>query len=155
MIRLRHEQPSLWEGVWAEEVHHLWEPWMRAADRLLEDDELLSKVFEAQGRRWKQSRRRGWLQTPAEVVLRLMLLKHFRNWSYEVVEREVRSQSREKLYRRLVVLGPDGFNRIGHAQITFGDGCRVLIFFDLRPGNRERFYLRLWLCDVLDLRRLR
>jgi len=102
MIRLRHQQPSLWEGVWAEEVGDLWEPWMRAADGLLEDDELLTKVFEAQGRRWKQSRRRGRLQTPAEVLLRLMLLKHVRNWSYEVLEREVRANL---VYREFTRIG--------------------------------------------------
>ena len=28
---------------------------------------------------------------PAEVVLRLLILKHVRNWSYEVLEREVRA----------------------------------------------------------------
>ena len=63
MIQLRHQQPSLWDGVWAEEVGDLWEPWMRAADRLLEDDELLTQVFEAQGR-WKQSRRRPNQSSP-------------------------------------------------------------------------------------------
>ena len=49
MRRLRHAQPSLWEGFLAEEVAELWEPWMREVDSLLEDDELLSAVFEAQG----------------------------------------------------------------------------------------------------------
>ena len=29
--------------------------------------------------------------TPAEMVLRLLILKHVRNWSYEVLEREVRA----------------------------------------------------------------
>jgi IS5 family transposase len=33
----------------------------------------------------------GRHQTPAEVVLRMLLLKHVRNWSYEVLEREVRA----------------------------------------------------------------
>jgi IS5 family transposase len=28
---------------------------------------------------------------PAEVVLRLLILKHIRNWSYEELEREVRA----------------------------------------------------------------
>ena len=28
---------------------------------------------------------------PAEMVLRLLILKHVRNWSYEVLEREVRA----------------------------------------------------------------
>ena len=49
MIRMRHQQPSLWETLFAEEVAELWEPWMRAVDGLLEDDELLGAVFEAQG----------------------------------------------------------------------------------------------------------
>jgi transposase, IS5 family len=118
MIRLRHEQPNLWDGVWAEEVEDLWEPWMRAADGLLEDDELLTKIFEAQGKRWKKSRTRGRLQTPAEVVLRLMLLKHIRNWSYQVVEREVRANL---VYREFTRIGtqkvPDAktLGRLGQA----------------------------------------
>lgn len=49
MIRMRHRQPSLWETFFAPEVAELWEPWMRAVDELLEDDELLGAVFEAQG----------------------------------------------------------------------------------------------------------
>ncbi len=90
MRRLRHTQPSLWEGLLAEEVAELWEPWMREVDAMLEDDELLSAVFEAQRQRHKESRRLGRHQTPAEVVLRMLLLKHVRNWSYKVLEREVR-----------------------------------------------------------------
>ena len=58
---------------------------------MLEDDELLSAVFEAQGQRHQESRRLGRHQTPAEVVLRMLLLKHVRNWSYETLEREVRA----------------------------------------------------------------
>lgn len=91
MRRLRHAQPSLWEGFLAEEVAELWEPWMREADTLLEDDGLLSTVFEAQGQRHKESCRLGRHQTPAEVVLRMLLLKHVRNWSYETLEGEVRA----------------------------------------------------------------
>lgn len=91
MRRLRHAQPSLWEGFLAEEVAELWEPWMREVDAILDDDELLSAVFEAQGQRHKESCRLGRHQTPAEVVLRILLLKHVRNWSYEVLEREVRA----------------------------------------------------------------
>jgi len=29
VIKLRHQQPSWWEGLFAEEVAELWEPWMR------------------------------------------------------------------------------------------------------------------------------
>lgn len=91
MIKLRHQQPSVWEGLFAEEVAELWEPWMRAVDALLEDEELLDAVYDAQGKRHPQSRQRGRQQTPAEVALRMLILKHVRNWSYETLEREVRA----------------------------------------------------------------
>lgn len=106
MIQLRHQQPSLWEGLFAEEVAQLWEPWMRVVDELLEDDELLDAVYQAQGKRHRRSRTRGRRQTPAEVALRMLILKHVRNWSYEIVEREVRANV---VYR--------SFCRIGLAKV--------------------------------------
>jgi transposase, IS5 family len=89
MIQLRHQQPSLWGGYWAEEVADLWEPWMRQADLILNDEGLLDRIYEAQGRRCKHSRRLGRKQTPAEVVLRMLILKQVRNWSFQTLEREV------------------------------------------------------------------
>jgi IS5 family transposase len=91
VIKLRHQQPTVWEGLFAEEVAELWEPWMRVVDELLEDEELVDAVYEAQGKRHPQSRQRGRQQTPAEVALRMLILKHVRNWSYETLEREVRA----------------------------------------------------------------
>jgi len=106
MIQLRHRQPSLCDAFWAEEVSDLWEPWMRGADALLEDEELLDKVYDAQAKRHRKSRTRGRKQTPSEVVLRLLILKHARNWSYDVLEREVRANL---VYR--------DFTRIGSQQV--------------------------------------
>jgi transposase, IS5 family len=91
VIKLRHQQPTVWEGLFAEEVAELWEPWMRIVDELLADEALLDTVYEAQGKRHPQSRVRGRKQTPAEVTLRMLILKHVRNWSYETLEREVRA----------------------------------------------------------------
>jgi transposase, IS5 family len=104
MIRTRHHQPSLWTGVLAEEVDDLWEPWMRTADQLLDDEQLIERVFEAQARRCLKSRTRGRRQTPAEVVLRLLILKHVRDWSYEVLEREVRANL---IYRTFARIGAE------------------------------------------------
>jgi IS5 family transposase len=101
MIRTRHHQPSLWTGVLAEEVDDLWEPWMRTADQLLDDERLVERIFEAQARRYLKSRTRGRKQTPAEVVLRLLILKHVRNWSYEVLEREVRANLVYRTFARI------------------------------------------------------
>jgi len=91
VIEARRAQLSFGEGLIAEEVADLWEDWMRPADQVLDDDQLLSTVYEALAKRRPKSRTCGRLGTPAEVVLRLLLLKHIRNWSYEVVEREVRA----------------------------------------------------------------
>ena len=101
MIRTCYAQPTLWTGFLKDEVSDLWEPWMRAADQLLDDDELVDQVFEAQGRRWKNSRTRGRLQTPAEVVLRLLVLKHVRDWSCETLAREVRANLVYRAFTRI------------------------------------------------------
>ena len=60
----------LWEGMIDEDVRALWEPWMLQADRLLEDEELIDRVYEAQGERHEHSATKGRSQTPAEMVLR-------------------------------------------------------------------------------------
>lgn len=90
MTRRKQGQRVLWEGMIDEDVRALWEPWMVQADRLLEDEELIDRVYEAQGERHKHSATKGRSQTPAEIALRLLLLKHVRNWSFDVLEREVR-----------------------------------------------------------------
>lgn len=90
MTRRKQGQRTLWEGMVDEDVRALWEPWMIQADRLLEDEELIDRVYEAQGERHRHSATKGRAQTPAEMVLRLLLLKHVRNWSFDTLEREVR-----------------------------------------------------------------
>ena len=91
MIEARHQQLHFGEGLIAEEVSDLREDWMGHVDQVLEDEQLVSTVYEALARRHPKSRTRGRRGTPAEVVLRLLLLKHIRNWSYAVLEREVRA----------------------------------------------------------------
>lgn len=91
MITLRCvSQPQFPEGLVEDAVGDLWEPWMRVADRILDDEQLLPAVYEALVRRHPKSRTRGRLGTPAEIVVRMLLLKHLRNWSFDVLEREVR-----------------------------------------------------------------
>jgi len=98
----RSSQRSFAEGLIEEAVGDLWQPWMRQADRVLDDDRLLDTVYEALVRRHPKSRTRGRLGTPAEIVLRMLLLKHIRNWSFDVVEREVRSNL---VYREFTRVG--------------------------------------------------
>jgi IS5 family transposase len=64
---------------------------MHHADRVLADEQIVSAVHEALAQRHPKSRSRGRRGAPAETVLRLLILKHVRNWSYDVLEREVRA----------------------------------------------------------------
>jgi IS5 family transposase len=91
MIEMRHAQRSFGDGLIAAEVDDLREDWMAHADQVLTDEELVTAVYQALGKRHPKSQSRGRLGTPAEVVLRLLILKHIRNWSYGVLEREVRA----------------------------------------------------------------
>ena len=91
MIATRRAQRSFGDGLIAAEVKDLQEAWMTHVDQMLEDDAIVAAVYEALARRHPHSRRRGRRGTPAEVVLRLLILKHVRNWSYAVLEREVRA----------------------------------------------------------------
>ena len=127
MIRIRHQQPSLWEGLFAAEVAELWEPWMRVVDELLEDEALVDAVYEAQGERHERSRTLGRPQTPAEVALRMLILKHVRNWSYETLEREVRANV---VYRSFCRIGtekvPDAKTLVRLGQAIGPDTLREL-----------------------------
>jgi len=68
---------------------------------VLEDEKLVETVYEALLKRSPKSRTRGRLQTPSEVVLRLLILKHVRNWSYQTLEREVRANLVYRAFARI------------------------------------------------------
>ena len=102
MIAL-HRGPLSTTDIWiAEQAEGLWEDWMRHVDEVLCDAQLLQMVYEVLARRWTHSLTRGRKGTPAEVVLRLLLLKHMRNWSYAELEREVRPNL---VYRQFTRVG--------------------------------------------------
>src|SRR5262250_220207 len=101
VIKLRHQQPSLWHKGLAQDIEDLWEPWMREVDQLLQDAALVEVVYQAQGKRHPKSQTRGRTQTPAEVALRLLILKHVRNWSFDTLEREVRANLVYRAFTRI------------------------------------------------------
>jgi len=102
MIAARRVQRSFADGFIAEEVADLWEPWMRQADQVLEDDALLTLIQQELTRRVKKSKTRGRPGTPAEIVLRMLLLKHMRDYSFQELSREVRANL---VYREFTRVG--------------------------------------------------
>ena len=130
MIVARRLQRSFADGLIAEEVADLWEPWMRQADQVLEDDGLVTVIQQELTRRVKKSKTRGRPGTPAEVVLRMLLLKHMRDFSFEELSREVRANL---VYRE--------FTRVGGSK-TPDDKTMGRLARQLRPEVIQQLHDR-------------
>lgn len=100
----RFGQLSFGDGLIKDAVEDLWEPWMLQADRVLEDETLLEMMRQELMKRCRKSKTRGRRATPVEVILRMLLLKHLRNWSFEILSREVRA---DLVYREFTRIGAD------------------------------------------------
>jgi IS5 family transposase len=134
-------------GPIAEDVAPLWEGWMRQVDELLADEQLVELVFDALARRWTHSRTRGRRGTPADVVLRLLVLKHVRNWSYGALEREVRANL---VYRQFTHVGagkvPDA-KTLGRIGLALGPAVVERLHQRVVTISRE--------CGIVEGRRMR
>jgi transposase, IS5 family len=125
MVRRRHAQLTLSQvvlfGMVVPEPEALMEPWLRAVDKALDDEDMLEAVVGIMRRRWDQSARRGRMGTPAEVVLRMLALKHLRDWSYDELEREVTGSL---VYRRFCRIDagkvPDAKTMVRLGQVVDG-----------------------------------
>lgn len=100
MVQRRQRERSLFE-VLLPDGHKLWPDWLRRIDTLLEDDAVIEVVAQALEARWPQSRRRGRPGTPAEVVIRMLILKHLFDWSYDDLEQEVRANLVYRAFTRV------------------------------------------------------
>lgn len=100
MVRRRQRERSLFE-VLLPDGHKLWPEWLRKIDTLLEDEAVIEVVALGLERRWPQSRRRGRPGTPAEVVIRMLILKHLFDWSYDDLEHEVRANLVYRAFTRI------------------------------------------------------
>ena len=89
MVRRAYAQRSAFE-VLLPDGDKLWDAELRAIDEILDDDDVVDLIDATLRRRHPLSGRRGRLGTPATVVLRMLLLKHLRDWSFDECEREVR-----------------------------------------------------------------
>jgi len=131
MVRRHQRQRSLWELV-LPDADKLWPADLRRIDALLEDEAVLEPVVAALEARWAQSRRRGRPGTPADTVLRMLLLKHLSRWSYDTLEREVRMNLVYRAFARVGaaavpdaktilkiarVLGPEVIKQV-HARVV-------------------------------------
>jgi IS5 family transposase len=137
---MRRAQLRFGDGLIAEEVSDLREDWMRHADSVLADEQIVAAVYDALAQRRPNSRRRGRRGVAAETVLRLLVLKHVRNWSYDVLEREVRANLVYRDFTRVgggkmpdaktmgrwgLALGPEVLRQIHERMIRLAQDNRV------------------------------
>ncbi len=100
----------------------LMDPVLKKLDGVLDDDQLVDAVFTVLAKRREGSARTGRPSTPAEVVLRLLVLKHVRGWSYEQLQWEVMGNF---VYRRFCRIDggdvPDAKTMVRYGQLLDGD----------------------------------
>ena len=103
MVRRRKQDRSLFEAL-LPDSDKLWPAWLKRIDTLLEDEAVIDTVATALEQRWPRSRTRGREGTPADVVLRMLILKHLHDWSFDELEQEVRANL---VYRAFTRIGVD------------------------------------------------
>ena len=127
MIRVAYAQRSLVE-VLLPDGEKLWDPVLRRIDAELEDEGLLDVMVEALARRHPLSQRRGRPGTPATVVLRMLVLKHLYDWSFDECEREVRANLVYRAFCRIEgERVPDAKTLIRLAQLLDGPRLKQLV----------------------------
>jgi IS5 family transposase len=130
VIERQHRQRNLFEAVIGSVealIEELIEPPLRRLDAVLADEALLEAVMQGLARRRPQRRTRGRPGTPGEVVLRMLVLKRVKGWSFEETEHAVRKNlvyrhlarvycarvpDAETLMRLLNVIGAEGVEAI-------------------------------------------
>ncbi|MGA7123626.1 MAG: ISNCY family transposase [Polyangiaceae bacterium] len=129
MLRRRNGQRGLWEALRFGDLEpeKQMDPRLRRIDEVLKDDALVDAVLEAMRGRFPQSGRRGRRGTPAEVALRMLVLKHLKNWSYEQLEWEVKGNL---VYRHFCRIDagkvPDAKTMVRLGQLLEGRSLRAV-----------------------------
>ena len=112
---------------------------LRRIDQILDDDQLVDHVVQVLRKRWPNSARRGRGSTPAEIVLRLLVLKHLRKWSYEQLEWEVTGNLVYRHFCR-IELGkvPDAKTMVRYGQLLDEAALRPIFERIVERAVRDR-----------------
>jgi IS5 family transposase len=147
MIGNTQRQASLFFFAFAKEVSAIKDVTLDEIDRLLQDDELLSLCSEKLGGRCLRSKDFGRPGIAPDRLLRCVVLKHFKSWSFRELEYELRHSL---LYRRFTrffedpipdftsfsrtfaLFGPEGTRQIHERVIQKAQALK------LAPGRKLR-----------------
>jgi IS5 family transposase len=119
MIGRRHRQSSLFYVAFGRQASLIKDDLLEPLDVLLDDEELIASVAQALGRRHPRSRMTGRPSIAPDRLLRCLVLKHLKGWSFRELERELRGSL---VYRRFTRFDQDPvpdfttFSRVFAAQ---------------------------------------
>ena len=117
---------SLFAFAFFKEAAAITDPMLDAVDRLLEDPALLTLSTQALASRWAGSNQVGREGIAPDRLLRCVVLKHIKGWSYRQLHRELRASL---LYRR--------FTRFYEDPIPdFSNLCRAFALFG-KEGTQQ------------------
>ena len=115
-------------GARIPDLRALMGPELAKLDELLDDDRLVDVVLSAQRARWEKSATMGRESTPAEVVLRMLVLRKLRKWSFEATEREIKGSL---VYRRFCRIDagtvPDSKTVLRQSQLLGGEQLEAML----------------------------
>jgi len=142
MIRARYRQLALAQlvlfGVVAD-PRALMDPLLSRIDALLDDEEMVETVLGALRRRRKRSATCGRHGTPAEVVLRILVLRHIKDWTFDQLEWEVRGNIAYRAFCRIDAHSvPDAKTMIRLERVLDGPHLRAIFERIVALGIQRR-----------------
>jgi transposase, IS5 family len=138
MLIDRHAQMNLFDSIVPTTAIQM-DPILQQIDQLLDDDTLFLAVKNDLSKRFPQTLRRGRRSTPVEVTLRMLLLKHLYNWSYEDTEHFVKdSLSFRQFCRVYLDKVPDDTVLIRWANLISEPTLRTLHEHLVREAARRK-----------------
>lgn len=100
MLIDRHRQMNLFDSIIPTTAVQM-DPVLQQIDQLLDNDVVFERVKSDLSKRYPQTLRRGRHSTPVEVIMRMLLLKHLYDWSYEDTERFVKDSLSLRQFSRV------------------------------------------------------
>lgn len=97
MIGRRHRQSSLFYVAFDRQASLIKDDLLEPLDDLLDDEEIIAPVAQALGQRRPRSRVTGRPSIAPDRLVRCLVLKHLKGWSFRELERELRGSL---VYRR-------------------------------------------------------
>ena len=138
MLIDRHAQMNLFDSIVPTTAVQM-DPVLQQIDQLLDNDTLFLAVKNDLSKRFPQTLRRGRRSTPVEVTLRMLLLKHLYNWSYEDTEQFVKdSLSLRQFCRVYLDKVPDDTVLIRWANLISESTLRTLHEHLVREATRRK-----------------